>query len=193
MTGWARLEVHSSPEVPDVVAATAAGVIEGKLTALRMYQTLVNFGLGPDYTPTSAIRDFMSVQSEWIAGMKAMANKSTAADKAYWHQVGRAAEHRPETRELTALPRSRRPPGGPPLCAAEGPAHGLHAGGGRGGRRPAGAQSRDDRPDELRRASLGWKSPRRAGAQRERALAVVSDRHLDQLCCSWSAGRAAQA
>lgn len=54
-TGWATLEVHTNPNMTNGQCATAAGVLEGKITAHRIYQQAVNSGLGPGLKPQKAM------------------------------------------------------------------------------------------------------------------------------------------
>lgn len=86
-TGWAKLEIHTNPNMTDAVCASAAGVLEGKITAHRILESAMNGGLGPDMKPSPAMTAFSKVNDEWIASMQSLAKQSTVADKAYWHHV----------------------------------------------------------------------------------------------------------
>lgn len=86
-TGWGKLEIHTNPNMTDAVCASAAGVLEGKITANRIYQGAMNGGMGPGLKPTKALSDFLEVNNKWIAQMQEISKTSTAADRAYWHQV----------------------------------------------------------------------------------------------------------
>ena len=86
-TGWARLEVHTNPDVEDSTAALAAGMLEGSLTSVRIHQSAVNSGFGPAYTLPKNISAFVDANAAFIAMMGATAKHSTQADRAYWHQI----------------------------------------------------------------------------------------------------------
>jgi hypothetical protein len=43
--GWAKLELHTNPAMEDETCATAAGKLEGKISANRIYQSAMNGGL----------------------------------------------------------------------------------------------------------------------------------------------------
>ena len=85
-TGWATLSVKTNPAMADATCASAAGQLEGKITAQRILQHAINSGQGPKMVPTKPLTEFVEVNNKWIASQQALANLSTAADKAYWHQ-----------------------------------------------------------------------------------------------------------
>ena len=85
--GWGKLEIHTSPNVSDNAAATAAGMLEGKITAKRIYQGAMNGGFGPGLEPSQTYIDFIKLNDQWIESMLSISKGSTAADIAYWHHV----------------------------------------------------------------------------------------------------------
>ena len=65
-TGWAKLEIHTNPNMTDVVCASAAGVLEGKITAHRIYQSAMN-GAGSElssfYSPPFSLAFWPTLRS----------------------------------------------------------------------------------------------------------------------------------
>jgi hypothetical protein len=85
--GWGKLEIHTNPKLADEACATAAGHLEGKITANRIYQHAMNSGMGPDLRPEEGMLDFIAVNNEWIQLMSRTAQRGTPADRTYWHHV----------------------------------------------------------------------------------------------------------
>ena len=85
--GWGKLEIHTNPNISDETCASAAGLLEGKITANRIYQNANNNGFGPDLVPSQTYLDFIKLNDQWIETMLSVSKLSTAADIAYWHHV----------------------------------------------------------------------------------------------------------
>lgn len=54
--GWGKLEVHTNPNITDDTTAMAAGKLEGKLTAVRIYQSAMNGGCALPMTSQAVAR-----------------------------------------------------------------------------------------------------------------------------------------
>jgi hypothetical protein len=87
-TGWSLLEIHTSPDQPDEVGATAAGFFEGKATAKQIEQHAVNSGI-PEFKMKKEISQFLKQNQQWQKAMMQIGEATPAgsADKTYWHQV----------------------------------------------------------------------------------------------------------
>lgn len=111
--GWGKLQIHTNPNLSDTTCATAAGTLEGRLTAKRIYQNAMNSGFGPGLVPAPAYVEFIKLNDQWINTMLQVSKSSTAADISYWHHVDlintqMKALHQGYTQEVS-------PPPPPPL------------------------------------------------------------------------------
>lgn len=63
-TGWATLEVHTVPGVPDDLAAFAAGYVEGAVTSARCVEFVANALAGQGYG--NGLDDFLGNNTAWV-------------------------------------------------------------------------------------------------------------------------------
>eukprot|EP01052_Picozoa_sp_SAG31_P002966 SAG31_NODE_108_length_24741_cov_6.933041_18_plen_255_part_00 len=83
VTGWATLEIHTNPNMTDGQCATAAGMLEGKITANRIFQSAVNGGLGPGLKPQKAMSAFLDVNNQWIQMMAELSKQCVRLPRSF--------------------------------------------------------------------------------------------------------------
>jgi len=63
-TGWATLEVHTVPGIPDEVAAYAAGFVEGAVTSARSVEFINNALAAQGYG--NGLAEFLGNNTQWV-------------------------------------------------------------------------------------------------------------------------------
>ena len=101
-TGWGTLRVRTHSNATSTQQAFAAGVLEGRLTHLRIYQYYTNYlrnTYGGTAAPCPALQNFMARQRNWLrsqasasgdvtrGGAASGAGMGGASNASYWNAM----------------------------------------------------------------------------------------------------------